>query len=214
MAYRIVCVSRAVGAGGEPIGRAIAERLGYQYVDEEVITTAAERAKLTAEELAATERKPTVMARVMDSIGVSPEARVMGGLVREPLTFDYYSRGPKHETPADRRALIRQAIHDIAERGDVVIVAHAASMALAERNDVLRVLVTASPEVRATRIGTANAAEAKASIAKDDEGRRDYLKRFYGIERELPTHYDLVLNTDRLGPEDAVSAVLALAKGS
>ena len=47
------------------------------------------------------------------------------------------------------RNLIRMAIEETAERGNVVIVAHAASHALAGRYDVLRVLVTASAETDA-----------------------------------------------------------------
>lgn len=41
-----------------------------------------------------------------------------------------------------------------------------------------------------------------------DAGRADYLKRFYGVGGELPTHYDLVLNTDRLDAETAAELVL------
>ncbi|MBA3366230.1 MAG: cytidylate kinase family protein, partial [Actinobacteria bacterium] len=41
MSARVVCISRELGAGGEQIGRLVAERLGLQYVDEEVIARAA-----------------------------------------------------------------------------------------------------------------------------------------------------------------------------
>ena len=44
------------------------------------------------------------------------------------------------------RALIRQSVNETADEGNVVIVSHAASYALADRGNVLRVLVTASPE--------------------------------------------------------------------
>ena len=40
-----------------------------------------------------------------------------------------------------------------------------------------------------------------------DAGRRDYLKRFYEIDEELPTHYDLVVNTDVLTVEQAADLV-------
>jgi shikimate kinase len=36
MAFRVVCISRTMAAGGEMIGRAVSERLGYRYVDEDL----------------------------------------------------------------------------------------------------------------------------------------------------------------------------------
>jgi cytidylate kinase len=62
-------------------------------------------------------------------------------------------------------------------------------------------LVTASPEVRARRLaGDAQIGEreAKKAVEESDRQRREYLARFYDVRRELPTHYDLVVNTDAL----------------
>ena len=44
-----------------------------------------------------------------------------------------------------------------------------------------------------------------------DAGRRDYLKRFYNVDEELPTHYDLVVNTDALSVELAAELVTRAA---
>jgi cytidylate kinase len=114
------------------------------------------------------------------------------------------------ETEA-HRALIREAIQATAEQGNAVIVAHAASLTLGPRNDVLRVLVTASPETRAKRMADhGSEREAHDLIRKSDAGRSAYLRSFYGIAQELPTHYDLVLNTDVVTVEQA-SALVAVA---
>jgi cytidylate kinase len=43
-----------------------------------------------------------------------------------------------------------------------------------------------------------DAERARRVVKASDAGRADYLKRFYGITDELPTHYDLVINTDAL----------------
>ena len=111
--------------------------------------------------------------------------------------------------------MIRSVLWESAERGNAVIVAHAASLALATRTDVLRVLITASPETRARRLAEAqniDQAEAEKLVARGDANRADYLKRFYGVSAELPTHYDLVLNTDRVAPEDAAALILSTAR--
>jgi len=112
------------------------------------------------------------------------------------------------------RDLIREAILATADEGDVVIVAHAASFALADRESVLRVLVTASTERRLRRLSEAEGLDQKSAekvLKESDKGRDAYLKRFYGVGRELPTHYDLVVNTDRFAPEEAVETIVQAA---
>jgi cytidylate kinase len=103
--------------------------------------------------------------------------------------------------PDDLRALIQAALHEIAANGSAVIAAHAASMTLASRPDVLRVLVTASVETRTRRLAEARGvtpATAAALIAEGDRNRHNYFRRFHDIAAELPTHYDVVVNTDSL----------------
>ena len=75
---------------------------------------------------------------------------------------------------------------------------------------MLRVLVTASPETRARRLSEARGLDledARKTIKDADSARADYLRRFYGVEVELRTHYDLVVNTDTLSVEQAVGLV-------
>jgi cytidylate kinase len=96
----------------------------------------------------------------------------------------------------------------------MVIVAHAASHAVTRGPKTLRVLITASPETRVTRIiGTGSLDQARAArVVKDsDAGRRDYLRRFYDVDEELPTQYDLVVNTDVLSLEQAADVVAKAA---
>ena len=38
------------------------------------------------------------------------------------------------------------------------------------------------------------------------------MKRFYGVERELPTHYDIVVNTDVLTLHQASNVIIAAAR--
>jgi hypothetical protein len=55
----------------------------------------------------------------------------------------------------------------------------------------------------------------RAASRQVDERRRaardDYLARFYGVDRELPTHYDLVVNTDVISPDRAADLLLLAA---
>ena len=72
-----------------------------------------------------------------------PPEEIEGTCGRPPAT-EYYSTAVTPSAPEEGRRLIQDALIEIAGRGRAAIVAHAASMALAERPDVLRVHVTAS----------------------------------------------------------------------
>ncbi len=112
--------------------------------------------------------------------------------------------------------MIRSVIEDTAASGSAVIVSHAASLALAEREDVLRVLVTAPQQTRERRLAETLAVdekEAARALKQSDAARGDYIKRFYGISAELPTHYDLVINTEKLTPEHAARLIVHAAGG-
>ncbi len=208
MPTRIVAISHTWGAGGEAIGRNVAAALGYRYVDEEIISLAAQKEGLDAAVVANAERRTSVLSRVVDRLFEGPilDAAAGGLLVPEAL---------RATSGDDVRALIVEAIHETADRGNVVIVAHAASIPLAGRPDVLRVFVTASPETCVHRIARhvpGGKGEAARIVRDSTTARADYFRRFYGIERELPTHYDLVVNTDALGIAEATDIVVAAAR--
>lgn len=209
MRTRVVTVSHATGAGGESAGRGVADRLGFRYIDEEIITLAAEKEGVDPALVADAERRKGLLARIMDNIA---EGAVVdaggGGGVLVPEAFAVARR-------EDLRTLIVEAIRATAELGDVVIVAHAASIPLAGRDDVLRVLITASVETRMKRLakgGQGAVGDAAKFVKQSDVARADYFQRFYRIERELPTHYDLVVNTDALKLDEAADIIVAAAR--
>ena len=116
----------------------------------------------------------------------------------------------------DIRALIREAIRDTAQQGNVVIVAHAASYALGGRDDVLRVLITGSPFKRASRwlktSGGRSPEEAAETIRDSDKARASYLKRFYDVDAELAEHYDITVSTDVLTTAQATDLIVRAAR--
>jgi len=203
MARTVVCISHAAGAGGEEVGRLVAERLGFLYVNEEIVARAAAKGGLDAADVADEERRKSLAARALNAIAQGGgEAWTLGAVgplsSREELDSD------------DIRSLIRETIEQTASRGKAVIVAHAASYAIGHGDGVLRVLVTASPETRTTRVAEAEGldqAGAARVLKESDAGRADYLKRFYDVREESPTHYDLVLNTDALSIQQAADLI-------
>jgi len=208
---KVVAISRAAGAEGERIGALVAERLGFRYVNEEIISRAAEKQGIDPAAIADAERRKSVILRVLEGLGQGGAAGATpGGPMWVP--DDATELAQSH----DLRDLIRETIHETAARGDVVIVAHAAAFALAGRDGLLRVLVTAPAEIRTRRLTEArdgDRAKAAKELKRSDEARAAYLKTFYDVERELPTHYDLVVNTEILEPE-AAADIIARAAGA
>ena len=205
MPCRVVCISSTDGAGAEAIGVAVADRLGFRVVNEQIISDAAREAGVDPGQVADVERRRSFIARFLEELG--PSSAMAAASLGAPMPYD--------PSPAsdDLRGLIRAAIEAVAEEGDAVIVAHAASYALADSDRALRVLVTGSPARRRERLAETSSLsqdEAGRVVKKGDAGRADYLKRFYGVDAEDASHYDLVVNTDRLDAESA-SRVIAEA---
>jgi len=208
MTTRIVTISHATGAGGDGIGRSVADRLHFRYVDEEIIEVAAKKHGLDASVVADAERRKTLLARILDDLGSAPLLDPSG-----TASFVMAETAAPPRTEA-LRAVIIETIRDTAQRGDVVIVSHAAGIPLAGRDDLLRVLVTASFETRVQRFAEStktDKAKATKALKDSDAGRADYFRRFYRIDQELPTHYDLVVNTDKIKPEEASDMIAAVA---
>jgi cytidylate kinase len=206
MSFRVVCISAVDGARGEEVAPAVAQALGYRLVDEEIVRKAAHEADVDISQVAEVEKRRSMAVRLLDSLGSNTSL----------ATFAMAGYVPGQEAPveSDLRGLIRTTIEELAERGDAVIVAHAASMALGDREDVLKVMLTASRTARQRTLAEQRDLDEKAAakqVDKGDANRADYLKRFYGITHESPADYDLVLNTDRLGPDGAVRLVVQAA---
>lgn len=188
----VVCISHLTGARGPEIGQAVAAQLGFACVDEEIVARAAEIEGLPTAEVADVERRRSFLERLREGL---PD------LASSPPPAEHHRR------------LIREAILQTADAGRVVVLSHGASIALAGRDGVLRVLVTASTDTRELRVADGLVdEETMSAVQESDEARADYLERFYGVEQELPTHYDLVLNTDVLTVEQAVAAIVLLAE--
>jgi hypothetical protein len=199
-----VCISSEDGTGALGAAMLAAKSLGLRLIDEDIVTRAAVEAGVDRDVVADVEQRKSKLVRLLEGLG--PVGMGTGMVPELP---------PSGQPPSDElKGLIKSVIEETAAGGDVMIVSHAASLALAEREDVLRILVTASPQTRRSRLATSldiDEDEAARAIKRSDAGRADYIKRFYGIGTEQPTHYDLVINTDRLSPENAAQLIVTAA---
>jgi cytidylate kinase len=207
--HSVVCISREQGAGAEETADRVASSLGYRLIDEDIVTRAALEAGVDRDVVADVERRRSALSKVIQTLGA---AGISGAGYGIPADAYGGSQPPSDEL----RGPIQSVIEETAAAGNAVIVAHAASLALAQRADVLRVLITASPQTRQERLASAlglDQKEAARAVKKSDAGRADYMQRFHKVGAELPIHYDLVINTDRLSPQRAAELIVAAAGG-
>lgn len=205
MTCRVICVSRTLGASGEEMARLVAERLGFRYVDDEIIVRAANAAGVSVDEVERAEHTRPLALRVIEALAAVPVVGETGEVFVLP-----------QQQSVSYDQLIEHVIREVASEGNVVVVAHGASIPLAGVDGVLRVLATASPQVRAARVSARQGLGAKAAekaVEASDRERAQYLKRFYGVGHEQPVHYDLTINMDALSPSRAADLVVQAAKG-
>ena len=205
MGAQVVCISRAMLTGADTIASDVAKALGHRIVDEEIVVRAAQRRNLSPAEVASVERRKSFLASMVSDITDSG-ADVIN-----------FIANPKVPAPTDdMRQLIREAIMETAEEGNVVIVAHAASYALARRKGVLRVLITGSDFARVNKwlptSGGKSPREAEEIIKESDAARANYLKRFYDVKHESPQDYDISLSIDSLEPNQITELIVKAAK--
>src|ERR1700758_2215656 len=119
----IVTISHEMGAGGPEIGAALAQRLGYRCVDQELISEAAHRYGLLEEKLSSLdESKPSLFER-----------------------FDAETR--RYIT------VLQTALYEFAEKDRVVLMGRAGQWLLRGIPHVLRVRVMAPFDLRVKRLG-------------------------------------------------------------
>jgi cytidylate kinase len=210
VAFGVVCISSEDGAGAAEASELVAQSLGFRLINEDIVAKAALEAGVEQDVVADVERRKSLLVKLLEGLG--PASMASGGVAIVPEDWGY---GQAHSN--ELRGLIRSVIEETATEGSVVIVAHAASLALGGREDVLRVLITAPPETRRRRLAASlqvDEKEAARLLKRSDAGRASYIKSFYGIDAERPTHYDLVINTDKLTPHDAAQLIVDAASGS
>lgn len=182
----IVTISHQLGAGGAEIGMALAHRLGYRYVDQELIQDAVRRYGLVEEKLShLDESKPSLFER-----------------------FDAETR--RYIT------ILQTTLLEFAEADAGVLMGRGGQWLLRGIPHVLRVRVTAPFEhrvrqwIRRTAELTGETPSQRAAadfVRRDDTERAGRMRYLYEVDIGDPSLYDLMINTEKLSSEAAVEMI-------
>jgi cytidylate kinase len=198
----VVTVSRQYGAGGLRVGRAIAEALGFKFVDREIVEEAARRLGVEPDVARRRdERAPAIVEEIgLALAAASPEL----GIPAVPELDD------RTLAEATRRVIL-----SLAEAGGYVILGRGSQAALADRADACHISLVGALRDRVQRIMAwqgVDEKEARSRCERVDAERAGYVKHFYGKDIRDPLLYDAVLNTSRLGLEAAAEVAVAAAR--
>jgi cytidylate kinase-like protein len=208
----VVTITRLYGAGGAAVAEAVGKKLGWNVLDQRIIDEVAARLQVPDAEVAARDEQPSsFLDQLLLALGsTSIEFAAAGDVPAWTPPFGA-------DAIDTRRAVVRltQEVIREAARGDAVIVGRGAGYILREHEDALHVFLIAPTEFRVRvvmerlQIGEE---EARPKLKETDANRAAAIKQLYGHDWTHPSHYDLVLNTGRLGFELAADLVVAAAR--
>ena len=184
---KIITISREYGAGGHSIGKQVAEKLGIQFYDRDIVRETAKASGLDTELIENEEEDVTKTDSILKSICSASST--------------YF-----HDT--------QEVIHDVqqaiilrfAQEGPCVILGRCADEILRENGiDSLNVFIHADEIHRAVRVsqltGITDATEIQKLMAKKDSSRHTYYSRYTGKKWGDSRNYHLSLDSGILGYE-------------
>ena len=194
---KVITISREYGAGGHSIGKRVAEELGIEIYDKDIV-------------------RETVKASGFDMEMVQQEEEDVS---RSSYFLKTLVSGSVHyHDPQD-------AIHDVqravilkfAQAGPCVILGRCADEILRDSGvETLNVFIHADDLHRGVRIsemtGITNATELQKIMAKKDASRHNYYTHYTGKKWGDSHNYDLTLDSGALGIDLCVKLIVEAAK--
>lgn len=199
MAKTVITISREFGSGGRSIGRAVAEKLGYQFYDQEIIMQVAQESGLSKEIVEKYDEYATHKNSFLYSIAVNAGGDAYGG-----LSF------------ANKVQIAQcNVIKSIAEKGNCVIVGRGADYILRDYPDTLHVFIRADMHSRAERVVKLYGETDKKiedRLRDKDTKRKVFYRSFTMREWGLCENYDISLDSAKIGIDKCVDIIVDIAK--
>jgi cytidylate kinase len=185
----VITVTREYGAGGYEVARGLAERLGWELLDRELLHRAAVVEQVSDAELERLDEKTVSLA-------------------------DRFRLHPPHERYIHG---LREAARQAAAKGNVVLVGRGTGQLLADLPNVFHLRLVASRPWRARRMAEQQGwpvEQALVRCAEEDHNRDRFTRYFFGDAPFQPAQYDLIAHSDWVPLEDVVACVAAVVGGN
>jgi cytidylate kinase len=195
-----VTIARQLGAGGASLGRSLAQRLGFTFLDSNVLRIAAQKSGASEQDLA---RWDEHCARFWERLGrVFAIGAPEGMWSTMSPALGIYDR--------DVFGLQSEIIRETAARESCIVVGRAGFWILRDHPGLLSVYLHAAPEVRIPRIKeyfSVDDQKARQLIAQVDADRANFVCEITG-QKLSPESLHLCINTGSIPLEAAEQLVI------
>lgn len=218
----VITVSSQFGAGGPVVGRKLAKRLGFEYLDKEIIHQVALGLDVPEEKVEEFDedqynRMRSLLSTIFDWDALKtrraepPEETPSRSTYddREEIPYNFQVRGW-----IDRdiyKQMIVKVISAMGQRS-AVVKGRGSQWILKDNPNALHVRFVASDAVRVARTSERrglSADEARDLMEKMDQRGADYVRNYFGCDVADPNLYDVVLNSSRLSLDDCLEILVA-----
>lgn len=201
----VITIRGQLGSGAPEIGREVAQKLQFDYLDREIIAEVAARLHRQEQEIIAKEMPPSsFLGRIAKALEHSYDFGV--GFEGAYL--------PAWQMPLDDRRYLQaleSVIRELARSQSLVIYGRGSQFILKGLPATLHVFVVAPLKLREERVKQSHQLDlesARREIARFDNSNREFIKRYFKAGWEDPTCYDLVINTENISFGAAVSIIV------
>jgi len=191
----VVSIGRQFGCGGRVVGQRLAEELGYDYYDKQLLVLAAKEIGFEPE--------------VFEEIDEQPKSRNFF------QSFGEFMSGlnPADNYMSDDRLFKVQSdvIRQLAVTRNCVIVGRCSDYILRDYPNCISVFLHAPIQDRIKRVCARMPIEqskAEAFIERNDRRRSSYYNYYSNKEWGVASTYDMSLDVSRLGVEETVAAII------
>jgi cytidylate kinase len=191
-----VTISREYGSGGGEIAARLAQRLGWQLIDHEIVASVAQALEISEDE-----------ARIHDEHVESIINSLLTGMSTVHPAIYVTPVPTVYTDPRTYREALNQVIETAVTRGHVVIVGRGAQVLLSQQRDVLHARIVAPLEKRIEYVMkreglSRNDAQMRIQLKEHDRAR--YLQAQYHRRPDDAHLYDIIVNTNILDLDSAV----------
>ena len=201
----IITIRGQMGSGAPEVGRRVADKLGIDYVDREVIAEVAAKLQRQEQEVMAKEMPPTsVLGRIAEAL---EHSYAFG----DGMAGAYLSMTEIPLEDARYLQALESVVKELARGRSLVIRGRGSQFILKNHPEAFHALVVASLDVRVKRTMEdlkLDYEAAKLEVTQFDSRLREFIKRYFKAELEDSVNYDLVVNTERLSFEAAASIIV------
>ena len=209
----IITISREYGSGGRLIGKKVAESLGYEFFDKEIIDMAAQESGLSPEFIKKTEQYLSSGFLYNLLLGTS----YSGTAANTPQSINSSQILPLADQVFNAE---RKTILNIAKKGNAVIVGRCADYILStsdeiDKKTVLNVFIYGEIDEKLKRIEELykeTESAAKKTILQIDKRRANHYNTFTENTWGDRKNYDIMINSSTAGIETTAAIISEIAK--